>query len=137
MAARDILNLDNSIAPRLIRCLYIVMLIVIAVFVVLGVMRGVRIMTFTPRPAPVMAGAPPEAGAMQPAPPPNAMRPRPGNRDGRMGPRRYPRMFGNPALDGMFLILWSLLRGAIAVMIVRILAEMGLAVLAMPRRSEI
>lgn len=136
MAVSDIFTLKNSIAPRLIRCLYIVALIVIAVFVVLGVMRGVRIMTFTPQPRPAMAGAPAAPGVAQPAPPRNAMAPR-FNRDGRMGPRRYPRMFGNPPLDGAFLIFWSLLRGAIAVMIVRILAEIGLTILAMPRRTEI
>ncbi len=102
MTIGDIFTLKSSIAPRLIRCLYFVMLIVIAVFVTLGVMRGIRIMSFVPPPM----------------------------------PGRYPRLFGNPPLDGTLLILWSLLRGAIAVMIVRILAEMGLAVLAMPRRTE-
>ena len=101
MAFSDIFSLKTSVAPRLIRCLYIVMLAVIAVFVLLGVMRGIRIMGF----APGMGG-------------------------------RYPHMFGSPPLDGLFLICWSLLRGAIAVMIIRILAEMGLAVLALPRQRD-
>ena len=107
-------------------------LIVITVFVLLGVMRGVRIMTFTPPPGMTA----PAQGMMQSAPQANRMMgPRMANR-GQMMPRRYPRLFGNPPLDGAFLIFWSLLRGAIAVMIVRILAEMGLAVLALPRRNE-
>jgi hypothetical protein len=132
MAVSDIFTLKNSIAPRLIRCLYFVALIVTTVFVLLSVMRGVRIMTFTPPPG--MSA--PMQGMMQSAPQGNMMMgPRMANR-GQMMPRRYPRMFGNPPLDGLFLIFWSLLRGAIAVMIVRILAEIGLAVLAMPRRQD-
>jgi hypothetical protein len=43
----------------------------------------------------------------------------------------------NPMLGGLFVIFGALLRGAIILMIVRILAELGLAVLAMPRRNEI
>ena len=57
MAAGDILTLQNSIAARLIRCLYIVALILIAVMVVLGVIRGVSIMSFTPPPPPAAAAA--------------------------------------------------------------------------------
>jgi hypothetical protein len=55
--------------------------------------------------------------------------------------RRPPMMpfgFGrNPMLAGLWMIFGTLLRGAITLLVVRILAEMGLAVLAMPRRSEI
>jgi hypothetical protein len=42
----------------------------------------------------------------------------------------------NPVLAGGWIILGALLRGAITLLVVRILAEMGLAVLAMPRRAE-
>jgi hypothetical protein len=54
----------------------------------------------------------------------------------RPGPLGLFGMGRNPALAGGFLILATLVRGAIMVMVVRILAELGLAVLAMPRRSE-
>ena len=57
MAARDILNLDNSLAARLIRCLYIVALILVAVMVILGLVRGVRVMSRPPFPRPAMANA--------------------------------------------------------------------------------
>ena len=143
MAIGDILSLKNSIAARLIRCLYIVALILIAVMVVLGVARGIRIMTFTP-PPPTAAAAPraPEAG--QPPAPQMGMMQRNGRmmmdrrfrRPGMMG-LRAPFGFGrNPALAGAFAIFFTLLRGAIMLMVVRILAEIGLAVLAMPRRQE-
>ena len=57
----------------------------------------------------------------------------------RFGPRpMVPFGLGrNPMLGGLWIILGTLLRGAIGLMVVRILAEMGLAILAMPRRSEI
>ncbi len=146
MAAGDIFALNTSLAARLIRCLYIVALILIAIMVILGVVRGVRIMTFTPRPMPAAAGAPPAPGAAMPAPPQGAMPAQPGRRmmmmrrfrrPGMMGPRA-PFGFGrNPALAGAFAIFMTLLRGAIMLMVVRILAEIGLAVLAMPRRQDV
>jgi hypothetical protein len=152
MAARDILNLDNALAPRLIRCLYIVALVLITVMVVLGLVRGVRTMSRPPLPPPAMMGgaapnAPaPDATASQP-PQPGMMGPgqrrmmmdRRFGRPGFRGPRPMA-PFGmgrNPVLAGVWIILGTLLRGAIGLMVVRILAEMGLAVLAMPRRSEI
>jgi hypothetical protein len=160
MAARDILNLSNPIAPRLIRCLYIVMLILIALLVILGIARGIRVMTLPPLPRPAIAGQPGTApgapNAAQPQPPgpgammnPGMMNPgqRQAMRDmmarrftgrargpfamGGLGP--FPRQ---PLLSGVFIIFFTLLRGAVALLVVRILAEMGLAVLAMPRRSE-
>jgi len=144
MAVGDIFALNNSLASRLIRCLYTVALILIAIMVVLGVMRGIRIMTFTPRPVPAVAGAPPAPGATIPAPPQAAMPMRPGRRImmqrrfRRPGMMRAPFGFGrNPAVAGAFTIFLTLLRGAIMLMVVRILAEIGLAVLAMPRRQEI
>lgn len=149
MAARDILNLNNSIAPRLIRCLYIVALVVITVMVVLGLVRGLRVMSRPPPPPPAMANA------ATPAPSPDAAAPGP-PRPGMMGPGqrrmmmdrrgrpgfRGPRPIGpfgigrNPVLGGLWIIFGTLLHGAIGLMVVRILAEIGLAVLAMPRRSE-
>jgi hypothetical protein len=146
MATRDILTLNNSMAPRLIRCLYIVALILITVMVILGLVRGVRVMSRPPLPPPAMANAAPPATA------PDAAAPQP-PRPGMMGPgqrrmmmyRRFgrPRGFApfgmgrNPVLAGGWIILGTLIRGAIVLLVVRILAEMGLAILAMPRRSEI
>jgi len=146
MAFSDIFTLKNSIAIRLIRCLYIVALILIALMVVLGVVRGIRIMSFTPRPPATvtMSGSPSAAGAVQPAQPPTAMGPRRMNRmmmmrrpGMMMGPRAPFGLGRNPVAAGAFVIFFALLRGAIAVMVVRILAEIGLAILAMPRRTEI
>jgi hypothetical protein len=161
MAARDLLTLNNSLAPRLIRCLYTAALILITVMVVLGVVRGMGIMSRPPLPpAAVATGATAPAAPDATAPPQQGMM-GPGMMSRRMGPgmmgpgmmgygmnrrmmmdRRYgrgPRLFGmgrNPMLAGLFIILGALLRGVIALMIVRILAEIGLAVLAMPRRTE-
>ena len=154
MAIGDILSLKTSMAARSIRCLYIIALILIAVMVVLGVARGVRIMTFTPRPTPAAAAAPPASDAAQPpAPQTGMMQGAPNNRmmmnrgammnrgmmrrNGMMGPRAPFGMGRNPAVAGLFTIFFALLRGAIVLMVVRILAEMGLAILAMPRRQEV
>src|ERR1700722_15308946 len=155
MAARDILNLDNSLAARLIRCLYIVALILITVMVILGLVRGVRGMSRPPFPRPAMANAaaptaaPGTAASDAAAPlPPGPSMMGPGQRRMMMARRfgrsafRGPRPmapFGlgrNPVIAGVWIILGTLLRGAIVLMVVRVLAELGLAVLAMPRRSE-
>jgi hypothetical protein len=162
MAARDILTLDKSIAPRLIRCLYIIAMVLIAVLVILGIARGVRVMTLQPPPRPAAASAQtPAPGAATPQPPgPGAMMNQGMMNPGTMGPgqrqamrqmmaRRFagrPRgpfaMAGlgpfprQPVVSGLFIIFFTLLRGAVVLLVVRILAEMGLAVLAMPRRSE-
>jgi hypothetical protein len=143
MGISDIFTLRSSIAPRLIRCLYIVALVLIAIMVVLGVVRGIRIMSFTPRPMPVIGAPPP--GATPSTPPQTAMPPRPGNRmmmrrfrrPGMMGPRAPFGLGRNPVAAGAFTIFFALLRGAITLLVVRILAEIGLAILAMPRRQEI
>ena len=147
MAARDILTLGNPIAPGLIRCLYIVVLVLIAILVILGLVRGIRTMTFTPPPRPAMAqnqapGAVPTApgpGMMQGPGRMQGQRSMMNRRFGRFAPRpRFPFGLGrNPVAAGIFIIIATLVRGAIALMVVRILAEMGLAILAMPRRSEI
>ena len=157
MAARDILNLDNSLAARLIRCLYIVALILITVMVILGLVRGVRVMSRPPFPRPAMANAAAPTAAPSTAPDATAPRPPgpgmmgPGQRRMMMGRRfgrpgfRGPRPLGplglgplsrNPIWAGIAIIIGTLLRGAIVLMVVRVLAELGLAVLAMPRRSE-
>jgi hypothetical protein len=137
-------SLEHSIAPRLIRILYAVVVVLIAIFVILGLVRGITVATRMPRPqAPITAQAPPDGAAM-PAPPLGAPR------GGMMGPRRFAgrgygpgpgRVFGiraarYPALAGGFIILRSLVMGFIALFVVRILAEMALAVLNLPRRSE-
>jgi hypothetical protein len=141
MAAGDIFALNNSMAARLIRCLYIVAMVLIAIMVVLGVVRGVRIMMRPPMMPVTMTDAPPSAQADQQAAPRAAM---PGRRMMMMrrfrrpGMMRAPFGFGrNPAIAGAFTIFMTLLRGVIILMVVRILAEIGLAVLSMPRRSEI
>jgi hypothetical protein len=150
MAARDILNLDNSMAPRLIRCLYIVALILITVMVILGLVRGVQVMSRSPlQPPAITSNTLPAPGAATPQPPGLGMM-GPGQRRmmammDRRGPMMLNRRFGrpigpfgigrNPVLGGLWIIFGALLRGAIALLVVRILAEMGLAVLAMPRRS--
>ena len=141
MAAGDIFALNNSLASRLIRCLYIVALVLIAIMVLLGVARGVRIMSFTPQPMSAAADAPPSAQADQQAAPQAAMPDRRmmmQRRFRRPGMMRAPFGFGrNPTVVGAFTIFLTLLRGAIMLMVVRILAEIGLAVLSMPRRQEI
>jgi hypothetical protein len=49
--------------------------------------------------------------------------------------RRFFMMRRHPMQAGIFIIIRTLVGSFIALMIVRILAEMGLAVLAMPRRT--
>jgi len=147
MAARDILNLDNALAPRLIRCLYTAALILITVMVVLGVVRGVRIMSLPPLLPAVMANSAPAPAAPDAAAPPQSGMMDPGMNRRMMMDRRFgrrpmgPMGFGplpmrNPMLAGIIVIFGTLLRGAIILMIVRILAEIGLAILAMQRRTE-
>ncbi len=152
MAARDILNLNTPIAPRLIRCLYLIALILIAVLVIFGIARGIRVMTLPPLPRPAINAqtSPALPNATQTQPGPGAMM-NPGQRQamrqmmarrftgrargpfalGGLGP--FPRQ---PLVSGLFIIFFTLLRGAVVLLVVRILAEMGLAILAMPRRSE-
>jgi hypothetical protein len=141
MAATDIFSLRTSMAERAIRWLYALALILIALGVIFGIWRGAMIARHAPMTTPpaMSANATPPANAMtaQPAQPNmQAMRP--------MGPRGfYHRGFGHrffmmrhhPMRAGIFMIIASLVRGFIALMIVRILAEMGLAILAMPRRT--
>jgi hypothetical protein len=148
MAARDILTLKTPMAEGIIRLLYTIALIFIALGVVMGLARGAMIMTHAPmqRPA-MMAPATPQSGtaATPQAPQTDAQNASPDFRPGmrgdfrgwhRFGHHRYGMMMGrSPAMFGLFMIVRALLGGFIALMIVRILAEMGLAVLAMPRRT--
>jgi hypothetical protein len=140
-------NLEHSIAPRLIRVLYVVVAVLIAIFVILGVVRGITVATRMPRPGPAITAQAPADSATMPAPPAGA-------RGAMMGPRRFVgrgfgrgygpgpgRVFGiraarYPAVAGGFIILRSLVMGFIALFVVRILAEMALAVLNLPRRGE-
>jgi hypothetical protein len=148
MAARDILTLKTPMAEGIIRLLYTIALIFITLGVVMGLARGAMIMTHAPmqRPAITASATPPSGAAITPQAPQNdAQNTRPEFGPGmrgdfrgwhRFGHHRYGMMMGrSPALFGLFMIVRTLLGGFIALMMVRILAEMGLAVLAMPRRS--
>ncbi|HWF65570.1 MAG TPA: hypothetical protein VN685_13230 [Rhizomicrobium sp.] len=140
MAATDILSLKTSMGERMIRWLYALAVILIALGVIFGLVRGVGLATRAPmtNPPAATANASPPANATTPQAPQQgaqAMRP--------MGPRgfyrrgferRYFMMRRHPLQAGIFMIIRSLVGGFIALMVVRILAEMGLAVLAMPRR---
>ena len=157
MAARDILTLKTPMAEGIIRLLYTIALIFIALGVLMGLGRGARIMTHTPmmaRPA-ITAATNPPADATTPQPPQSdTQNVRPGPRfgfDGRwrhhqfgmmgperfgmMGPGRFGMMGGSPAVFGLVVMLGALLKGLIALLLVRVLAEIGLAILATPRRS--
>jgi hypothetical protein len=142
MAARDILTLDKPIASRLIRCLYIFAMVLITVLVIFGLIRGVRVMTLPPMPRPPIANNQTQAapGATQLQPPAGMMGPV--ERRRMFMERRFRRPIGpfgmgrNPVMGGLFIILATLVRGLVALLVVRILAELGLAILAMPRRSE-
>ena len=149
MAATDILSLRTSMGERLIRLLYGLALLLIALAVLFGIGRGVFLMTRAPiAPPAVSANAnpnPPQVAPQAPAPQaaPQPQGPRPGFRGMRGGPRFYGRfdrrrffiMRAHPVRSGIFLVIVSLFRGMVALLVVRILAEMGLAVLAMPRRT--
>jgi hypothetical protein len=148
MAARDILTLKTPMAEGIIRLLYTIALILITLGVLFGVARGVMIMTHAPmqRPA-VTAPATPDSSAVTPTPAPqtDAQNARPEFRPGmrgdfrgwhRFGHHRYGMMMGrSPMAFGLMMIVGSLLRGLIALLLVRVLAEIGLAVLGMPKRA--
>ena len=141
MAATDILSLNTSMGERAIRWLYALALILITLGVLFGLWRGAMLVSRPPMTNPPAAAAnatPPANATTAPAPQQGAQAPR------RMGPRGFYRsrearrffmMRRHPMRAGIFMIIGSLLRGFIALMVVRILAEMGLAVLAMPRKT--
>ncbi len=141
MAASDIFSLNTSIGERAIRLLYGLALILITLGVLFGLWRGVMLATRAPMTPPaVTANATPPANNMMMQQTPQggerAMRPMMGPRGFyRHGSeRRFFMMRRHPMGAGIFLIVASLLRGFVALMVVRILAEMGIAVLNMPRR---
>jgi hypothetical protein len=141
MAATDIFSLRTSMGERAIRWLYALALILIALGVIFGVWRGAMLASRAPMTSPpaMAANTNPPANAMTsqtPQPGAQAMRP--------MGPRGFYRsrmerrffmMRRHPMQAGIFMIIRALVGGFIALMMVRILAEMGLAILAMPRRT--
>ena len=142
MATRDILNLRTPMAEGIIRLLYTIALILIAIGVLMGLARGVMIMTHAPmqRPAITAPATPQTSEATPQAPQTDAQNMRPWQRGEYRGwhhgyHHRYGMMGRSPAIFGLFMIVRALLGGFIALMIVRVLAEMGLAVLTMPRRT--
>ena len=151
MAASDILTLKTSMAEGIIRLLYTIALILIGLGVIFGIARGVMILTHTPmqRPA-VTSSATPPSGAMaqqqqsnpapQAQPDQNARPDFRGMRGDFRGWRRFHHrgpfgMMGRSPMFGLVVIVGALLRGLIALLVVRVLAEIGLAVLALPKRS--
>lgn len=131
MAVRDILTLEKPIAPCLLRILYPLALALIALGMLVGIAQGIRVITRPPMTPPPMTqpGAQP-GSAEQMRPPPGMMGPRAMARP-MMERRRMMRGMraGNPVLAGSFIILRTLVAGAIMMMMVRILAEMALAIL--------
>jgi len=150
MAARDILTLNTPMAERIIRLLYTIALVLIAIGTLFGIGRGVMIMTHTPmqRPA-ITSSANPPGRAMTPqagaaAPQADNQIERREFRDRWRGDHRgwYGRRHHGPfgmmprsPMFGLVVIIGALLRGLIGLLIVRVLAEMGLAILGMPKRS--
>ncbi len=153
MAASDILSLKTSMADGIIRLLYTLALILIGLSVLFGIGRGVMILTHAPmhRPA-ITSSATPPPGAMaqqpqsNPAPQAHAdQNTRPDFRGGMhrdfRGWQRFDHhrpwgmMMGHSPLFGLLMIVGALLRGLIVLLIVRVLAEIGLAVLALPKRA--
>ena len=139
MAARDIVTLEKSFAPCLLRILYPLGLAIILVGMLLGIAQGVRVITRPPIAPVTQTGAQP--GAMdQMRPPPGAMMGR-----GMMEPRMMaPAMMerrrmmrgmraANPVMAGTFIIARTLVGGLVLMMVIRILAEMALAVLRLPK----
>ena len=150
MAARDILTLNTPMAERIIRLLYTIALVLIAIGTLFGIGRGVMIMTHTPmqRPA-ITSNANPSSNAMTPgsgtaAPQTDAQNDRREFRDRWRGEHRgwYGRRHHGPfgmmprsPMFGLVVIIGALLRGLIGLLIVRVLAEVGLAVLSLPKRA--
>jgi hypothetical protein len=133
MATRDILTLDTVLAPRLIRILYGLALILIALCVIFGLARGIMTMTRTsmvPRPG-MMSSM-----SSQALPSPGARMPGAMSGMNMMGHHGRMGMHRRPLLRGTIAIVYTLVLGAIALMVVRILAELGLTILAMPKRPE-
>ena len=155
MALSDILNLNQSLAPRLIRILYGLALILIALGVVLGLAQAVRTATRIPPPTPLQISGQPNSSTPQTGQLPSADH-APALLEGRVSRRGFgPRRFGangfrqgsggpfgmnarrNPALAGAFLIVRTLVMGFTGLLVVRILAEMALSILTLSQRTQI
>ena len=146
MAARDILNLNTPMAERIIRLLYTIALILIAIGTLMGIARGVAILTHAPmqRPA-ITSSANPSGNATTPqnaaprADMQNSRREfRNAMRHDYRGWNRHHRPFGmmhRSPWFGLVVIVGALLRGLIGLLIVRVLAEVGLAILSLPKRT--
>src|SRR3569833_3227710 len=141
MAARDILTLNTPMAERIIRLLYTIALVLIAIGTLFGIGRGVMIMPHTPmqRPA-ITSSANPSGNAVTPqsgtaAPQTDAQNDRREFRDrwrsdhrGWYGRRHYGPfgMMPRSPMFGLVVIIGALLRGLIGLLILRVLAEIGL-----------
>ena len=146
MAASDILNLNNSMAPKAIKWLYWIALLLIALGVVMGMIQGVGVLNraMNPRPAVTAAATAPGAAAPDAAAAPADANAAPGAqnrppRERRFFSRREFRDFNmrrrDPVSFGALVIARTLVRGLIQLLMVRVLAELGLAVLAMGKRA--
>jgi hypothetical protein len=195
----NLFNLDQPVAPRFIRVLYIIAVVIVAIGMIRGVVGGVMtiihppmpradraaaivpppgapanadVTTAAPNAAPADANATPapaagtnaasvappapaaNANAAPVAPPRVARGQGRGGRAGfnrglqdrrfamRGGMRRRGMMMGGmmrrlgPTGFGIFRIVAALVRGIILIMILRVLSEVGLAVLAVGRRAK-
>ena len=147
MATRDILNLGTPMAEGIIRLLYTIALILIGLGTLFGIGRGVMILTHAPMQRPAITSNAAPSGTMtqqnnatpQAQPDQNARRDFRGMRRGEFrGWHRHHRhwgMMGRSPWFGLIVIVGALLRGLIALLIVRVLSEVGLAVLAIPKRT--
>ena len=158
MAARDILTLNTPMAERIIRLLYTIALVLIAIGTLFGIGRGVMILTHAPmqRPA-ITSGANPSGNAVTPqagTAAPQADNSQQANNQQEMGRREFrDRMRGDyrgwygrrhygpfgmmprSPMFGWVVIIGALLRGLIGLLVLRVLAEIGLAILGMPKRA--
>jgi hypothetical protein len=148
MATSDIFTLKTSMAERSIRLLYTIALILIAIGVLMGLGRGVMILTHAPmhRPAMTASATPPSSTVAPQAPQTDTQSMRPDMRFGARGGfrgwhrfhhHRFGMMGRSPTMFGIFMIVGALIKGLIALLLVRVLAEIGLAVLAIPRRAAV
>jgi len=141
MPATDILSFRTSMGERAIRWLYALALVLITLGLIFGLWRGVSLATRAPMTTPPAVSTnvnPPANATTGQAPSQGAQAARPmGPRGfyGRGFERRYFMMRRHPLQAGIFIIVRTLIGSFVALMVVRILAEMGLAILAMPRRT--
>ena len=151
MSVRNILTLNKPMAPCLIQVLYRIALAFIVLGILHGVARGVWIMNHQmPLQFPAASQSSSTPDAMNSGSPPDRRQGmwqrypgrgfgnrdfgRPGFRDSR--PRAFMMMRHlPPPVRGGVRILLVLLRGLVMVMIVRVLAEIGTAILAMKTKE--